>query len=273
MADSLLALSSSYLTMLKILTYNIHKGFSPGNRHFILHKIKSALQSTNADIIFLQEIQGKHADNAKNIHNWPDDSQFEFLADEIWPHHAYGKNAIYSQGHHGNAILSKMPFSKYENINVSYMKSASRSLLHGVIHPSETRKPLHVICVHLGLFSFERQRQLIKLVKRIEEFVPHNEPLIIAGDFNDWMGRAEKYLCHELKLSDAFKSEQGKLARTFPSWMPVLPMDRIYTRGLKITQCQRLHNSHQDYSREHSHEHNWTSLSDHLPLLAEFDFK
>ncbi len=37
------------------------------------------------------------------------DSQFAFLADEIWPHFAYGKNAIYSAGHHGNAILSKHP--------------------------------------------------------------------------------------------------------------------------------------------------------------------
>jgi len=267
--------------MLKILTYNIHKGFSTGNRRFILHKIKSALQSTNADIIFLQEIQGKHTENAKHIHNWPDESQFEFLADEAWPHHAYGKNAIYSQGHHGNAILSKLPFTKYENINVSYMKSASRSLLHGVIQYSETQKPLHVICVHLGLFSFERQRQLSKLVKRIEASIPYDEPLIIAGDFNDWMGRAEKYLCSELGLSDAFKSKQGKLARTFPSWLPVLPMDRIYTRGLTTICCQRLNDNHQDYLRDHlrdkpheSHNKNhWAGLSDHLPLIAEFEFK
>jgi len=266
--------------MLKILTYNIHKGFSPGNRRFILHKIKTALRSTNADIILLQEIQGKHTDNEKQVHNWPDESQFEFLADEIWPHHAYGKNAIYSHGHHGNAILSKFPFTKYENINVSYMKSASRSLLHGEIKYSKSQLPLHVICVHLGLFSFERERQLSKLVKRIEESIPSNEPLIIAGDFNDWMGRAEKYLCRELGLSDAFKSKQGKLARTFPSWLPVLPMDRIYTRGLNITRCQRIHGSQQNSTRDHlrndthdSHNTHWTGLSDHLPLIAEFEFK
>lgn len=263
--------------MLKILTYNIHKGFNPGNRRFILHKIKSALQATNADIVFLQEIQGKHTHNAKQIHNWPDESQFEFLADEIWPHYAYGKNAIYSQGHHGNAILSKFPFTQYENINVSYMKSASRSLLHGVIQLSQAQAPLHVICVHLGLFSFERQRQLSKLIKRIEESIPNNEPLIIAGDFNDWMGRAEKYLCRELGLSDAFKLKQGKLARTFPSWMPVLPMDRIYTRGLETVRCQRLQGDYQDYSRDHlsnnSPDNHWTGLSDHLPLIAEFDYK
>ena len=247
--------------MLKILTYNIHKGFTPGNRRFILHKIKSALQATDADIIFLQEIQGEHTAKSNEIHNWPECSQFEFIADEIWPHHAYGKNAIYAQGHHGNAILSKFPFEYYENINVAYMKSASRSLLHGVINHLDSDRPLHIICVHLGLFAFERQRQLIKLVNRIEEEIPHNEPLIIAGDFNDWNGRAEKYLCEELGLTEAFKSKSGKHARTFPAWMPLLPMDRIYSRGLKITKCQRLHDK------------NWAGLSDHLPLTADFEFE
>jgi len=247
--------------MLKVLTYNIHKGFTPGNLRFVLHKIKSALHNTNADIIFLQEIQGKHSVRSAAINNWPDDSQFEFLADDLWHHHAYGKNAIYTEGHHGNAILSKFPFHSYENINVSYLKSASRSLLHGVIKLPQSELPLHVICVHLGLFSYERKHQLIKLIKRVNEHIPKNEPLIIAGDFNDWQGNAEKYLYNELGLKEAFKSENGKHARTFPAWMPLLTMDRIYTRGLIINRCTCLHNK------------NWAGLSDHLPLTAEFDLK
>lgn len=242
---------------LKVLTYNIHKGFNAGNRSFVLHKIKTALQSTNADVIFLQEIQGDHNIRSNQYHNWPDECQLEFLADEIWPHHAYGKNAIYDAGHHGNAILSKFPFVSWENIDVSYMKSASRSLLHGVIQPTSFTVPLHVICVHLGLFGFERQRQLIKLAQRIEAHVPHEEPLIIAGDFNDWRGNAEKYLTRDLGLSEVFKSEAGKYARTFPAWMPMLTMDRIYCRGLKINHHQRLHDKP------------WRGLSDHLPLMAD----
>lgn len=242
---------------LKILTYNIHKGFSPGNLRFVLHKIKSALQATNADVIFLQEILGDHSIKSAQHQNWPDNSQFEFLADEIWSHHAYGKNAIYDTGHHGNAILSKFPFINCENINVSFMKSASRSLLHGVIQMPQTESPLHVICVHLGLFAYERQRQLIKLVKRIEETVPHDEPLIIAGDFNDWRGIAEKHLSSDLGLVEVFKSQDGSHARTFPAWMPLLTMDRIYCRGVQICDQQRLN------------EKPWRGLSDHLPLIAE----
>ncbi len=243
---------------LKILTYNIHKGFSPGNRRFVLHQIKSALQAIDADVVFLQEIQGDHKVKSSQYQNWPDESQFEFLADQIWPHHAYGKNAIYKSGHHGNAILSKFPFIEWNNIDVSYMQSASRSLLHGVIGLSGPMPPIHVICVHLGLFAAERQQQLKKLVRRINDHIPLHEPLIIAGDFNDWQGRTENHLCRELEMFEVFKSEKGGHARTFPAWLPMLAMDRIYCRGLKVKHTQRLHDKP------------WRGLSDHLPLLAEF---
>ncbi|HEY9202344.1 MAG TPA: endonuclease/exonuclease/phosphatase family protein, partial [Gammaproteobacteria bacterium] len=136
---------------IRVLTYNIHKGFSAGNRRFVLHQIKSLIRSVDSELVFLQEIQGEHLHKSQHHHNWPDESQFEFLADEVWHHHAYGKNAIYEAGHHGNAILSKYPFVEWENIDVSYMRKASRSLLHGVIRISDSMPRLHVVCVHLGL--------------------------------------------------------------------------------------------------------------------------
>lgn len=242
----------------KVLTYNIHKGFSAGNRQFVLQGIRSALREVDADILLLQEIQGEHHRHALHLLNWPDNSQFEFLADSIWPHHAYGKNAIYDMGHHGNAILSKYRFIRWDNIDVSYMKSASRSLLHGtILHPGFDI-PLHVICVHLGLFEHERKQQFGKLMKRIHSHVPDNEPLIIAGDFNDWRGRAEHYLGRDLQVREVCKNCHGRHARTFPSWLPVLPMDRIYSRGLKVISCHPLTGSP------------WRHLSDHLPLISEF---
>jgi len=243
---------------IKILTYNIHKGFSVGNRRFVLHQMKSLLRSVNADVVFLQEIQGEHFLKSKKYHNWPEESQFEFLADEVWPHHAYGKNAIYEAGHHGNAILSKHPFVRWDNIDVSYMRSASRSLLHGVIKLSNALPVVHVVCVHLGLFSMERRRQVSKLVERINEFVPSDEPMIIAGDFNDWGGQSDACLQKELGVTEVFNETSGCCARTFPAWMPLLSVDRIYSRGVSIVSGQRLQGA------------SWKRMSDHLPLLAEF---
>jgi endonuclease/exonuclease/phosphatase family metal-dependent hydrolase len=246
-------------TSIKVLTYNIHKGFSMGNLRFILHDIRDSLRRIDADVVFLQEIHGERNISRKRFDDWPNNSQFEFLADEVWPHHAYGKNAIYKSGHHGNAILSKYPFIEWENIDVSFMRSASRSLLHGTIQIPASSTKIHIICIHLGLFGRERARQLSTLVKRISSHVPIDEPLIIAGDFNDWRGRADHHLHHELGVKEVFKNTHGSYARTFPAWLPMLSMDRIYFRGLEITGCRHLHGQP------------WRRLSDHTPLLAEFE--
>ncbi|MBS0299960.1 MAG: endonuclease/exonuclease/phosphatase family protein [Proteobacteria bacterium] len=245
-------------TSLKVLTYNIHKGFSATNLHFILHEIKNLLRNINADVVFLQEVQGERNKSNHRFTDWPNSRQFEFLADQVWHHFAYGKNAIYKSGHHGNAILCKYPFIEWENINVSFLKSASRSLLHGTIQIPGSAQKIHIICVHLGLFGQEREHQLATLVKRINSHVPASEPLIIAGDFNDWRGRAEHFLHRGLGVKEVFKITRGTYARTFPSWLPVLSMDRIYYRGLDIVNCDRLHGQP------------WRRLSDHIPLLAEF---
>ena len=43
---------------LRILTYNIHKGFSIGNRRFVLHQIREQLRHANVDIVFRPELVG-----------------------------------------------------------------------------------------------------------------------------------------------------------------------------------------------------------------------
>jgi len=247
-------------TLIKVLTYNIHKGFSTSNLRFILHGIKDSLRHVDADVVFLQEIHGERDISNNRFDDWPNNRQFEFLADQVWQHHAYGKNAIYKSGHHGNAILSKYPFISWENIDVSIMRSASRSLLHGTIEmPGQAdSKKIHIICVHLGLFGREREHQLSTLAKRISSHIPSDDPLIIAGDFNDWRGRAERHLHHDLDVKEVFKQTHGAYARTFPAVLPVLSMDRIYYRGLNVVDCKHLHGEP------------WSRLSDHTPLLAEF---
>lgn len=243
---------------IKVLTYNIHKGFSIGKTRFVLHQIKDAIQTINPDLVFLQEIQGEHHKHQKKIESWPEESQFEFLADELWSHYAYGKNAVYKKGHHGNAILSKYPIIAWENIDVSLQRRASRSLLHAIIEIPETKQRIHAICIHLGLFKIEREQQLTILCNRIRSHVPENQPLIIAGDFNDWGGHAETHLEHDLNLREIFKLTTGQHAKSFPAWQPTLAVDRIYFRGLKPELCRR-------YNKKP-----WHKLSDHLPLYAEF---
>ncbi|HLF98092.1 MAG TPA: endonuclease/exonuclease/phosphatase family protein [Methylococcaceae bacterium] len=245
----------------KVLTYNLHKGFNAGNRRFVLHQIREALVAADAELLFLQETQGRHRQKEKKIADWPRLPQFEFIAKGIWPYYAYGKNAIYDAGDHGNAILSKYPLKSWENINVSPFTWASRSLLHGVIRLPLSDQEVHMVCVHLGLTGMERRQQLVSLCERIDSHVPHDAPLIVAGDFNDWLGRAERQLHDRLGLHEVFRTTHGAHARTFPAWLPFLPMDRIYYRGLIPVSCERL--SHAP----------WHMLSDHAPLAASFRYE
>lgn len=241
---------------IRILTYNIHKGFTTGNIRFVLHQMRDQLRRADVDIVFLQEIQGEHNRRSSRISNWPDATQFEFLAESIWPHYTYGKNAIYNSGHHGNAILSKYPFVFWENINVSSLRQASRSVLHGVIELGKKLLPVHLLCIHFDLVASERERQLNRLNQHIVEHVPRDQPLIVAGDFNDWHNRADRHLTGGLQLNEVFRELNGRHARTYPAWMPMLPLDRIYYRNLLPVECECLH-----YSP-------WHRLSDHAPLYA-----
>ncbi|MFT5658288.1 MAG: endonuclease/exonuclease/phosphatase family metal-dependent hydrolase [Gammaproteobacteria bacterium] len=243
--------------MIKVLTYNIHKGFDVYNRNFVLHKIRQQLESIDVDMVFLQEIHGQHLGNETNVSGWPEGSQFEFLADQIWPHYAYGKNAIYNNGHHGNAILSKYRFEEWHNINLSRFSRASRSFLHGTVRLPKSDSRLHLICVHFELIGFERIRQLNILKKYIERSIPDTDPIILAGDFNDWSGSTGVRIESQLRMKEVFRASHGSVAKTFPSRWPLLGMDRIYFRGLKLLECERLKGAP------------WQSMSDHLPLYAK----
>ena len=159
-----------------VLTYNIHKGYCSGNRRFVLDSMRERIAETRAHIVFLQEIHGTaiKSDAKRRRFSYPDQPHFEYLADEAWPHYAYGCNAIYRKGDHGNAILSMYPFVSWENIDVSVFPRSSRSILHGVIELPGTDLPLHTLCVHLGLLEQERREQLQALTERINRHVPRD---------------------------------------------------------------------------------------------------
>ena len=235
----------------KVLTLNIHKGFSMGNRRFTLDKIRNCLRETGSNIVFLQEVIGEHEMHRESISGWPENNQFEFLADSVWDHFAYGKNAIYQHGHHGNAILSELPFAVSNNVDVSLMSFSQRGILHGLLENN-----IHLLCVHLGLFERERQSQLVKLTNYIESSIPAAAPLILAGDFNDWRKTIHKQLTRNLAMTEACEQHQNKLAITFPAMFPMLSMDRIYLRGFDVNGVEVMTSS------------SWRSLSDHCAVIA-----
>jgi endonuclease/exonuclease/phosphatase family metal-dependent hydrolase len=240
---------------ISVATYNIHKGFSQFNRRFVLHELRQRLRELDTDIVFLQEVLGTHSHSALQGVADVEHSQHEFLAHEKWPYHAYGKNSVYENGHHGNAILSRYPILNWGNQDISAHRFESRGVLHCELDLPQGRR-LHCLCVHLGLFKRGRNLQFGALVELIRQAIPLDAPLIIAGDFNDWNNHARHSLANELGLHEVFESGSGALARSFPVSFPMLRLDRIYVRGLSIKD-----------SAVHA-QYPWNKISDHAALSA-----
>ena len=241
----------------RVLTVNTHKGFAFLSRRFVLRELRDAVRAVGADLVFLQEVQGEHVGHAKRIAGWPTGSHGEYLADQLWPEFAYGRNAVYPQGHHGNAVMSRFPIIEFENRDVSIGGHETRGLLHCSLRLPDRDEPLHAICVHLGLKHAHRRHQLDLLCKVIDSHVPPGAPLVVAGDFNDWAWRAHGVLERRSGLNEVFVQALGRAANTFPARFPFLQLDRIYVRNTR---------SHTPLPLP---RRPWSRLSDHAPLAAE----
>ncbi len=258
---------------LRIVTWNIHKGVSTVGTRPRVHGIKQAITTMTPDILFLQEVQGRHDLLAlRHAGKWPSQGQHEFLAGDTH-HAAYGMNAVYDHGHHGNALLSRFPIASAFNHDVSDHAFESRGILHCVLQVGET--PVRCYVVHLGLFAGSRLRQTQALIEAVMSTASAEAPLVIAGDFNDWTNALSKTLCEQLGVTEVFdqhlssrsfgtylrrlsgRGPKKAPARTFPAAMPVLQLDRIYVRGFDVHSAQVLHGA------------SWARLSDHAPIVAE----
>jgi endonuclease/exonuclease/phosphatase family metal-dependent hydrolase len=124
-----------------------------------------------------------------------------------------------------------------------------------VIQLDNASPAIHCFCVHLALFERGRARQLAEIMRYIGELT-NDAPTIIAGDFNDWRNRVSAPM-RDAGFEEVFEVLTGSPAKTFPSVKPVLAMDRIYVRGLKIHSVEILHE--------------WMKLSDHLGIAAELE--
>ncbi|MFI4939787.1 MAG: endonuclease/exonuclease/phosphatase family protein [Burkholderiales bacterium] len=259
---------------LRIATYNIHKGVSAFRGVPRIQALKQALTAMNADILFLQEVQGRHDRYAlRHATTWPEQAQHEFLAGDSH-YSAYGMNAVYDHGHHGNALLSSYPIGSSRNQDISDHAFEQRGILHCVVQTPEG--DVHCYVVHLGLFAGSRKRQTQALIEAVLASANGGEPLIIAGDFNDWGNRLSAELRNRLGVTEVFDSREAsgfstllrqlggrkpklKSARTFPAGLPWLRLDRIYVRGFTVQSVQVLHGAQ------------WAKLSDHAPILATLE--
>ena len=285
------------MSLIRVVSYNIHKGRSALGRRDSLNELRLGLYGLRPDLVFLQEVQGRN-ENKSLL-----DAQHESLAAALRLDVAYGRNAIRHQTDHGNALLSRFPIVEHENQDISDHRLEQRGLLHARIELDG--RAVHCFVVHLGLFAGSRSRQILALTERIRRLVPEGDPILIAGDFNDWGDRLAPLFVQQLGLYEVFshapRSHGGELPRLrdsgqtpdqraarraqrhfghgahqpaghgrqlapaaaaaahLPAVFPWFRLDRIYQRGFAVRSARVLR------GRE------WARLSDHSPLLAELE--
>ncbi|HSI58417.1 MAG TPA: endonuclease/exonuclease/phosphatase family protein [Ideonella sp.] len=248
--------------VLRVATYNIHKGVrGVGVRKRLeIHNLGLGVEALDADLVFLQEVLLFHAREARHFDRtwfgWPEAGQAEFLAPDGY-HSAYRTNAITRHGEHGNALLSRWPIGDIGHHDVSDHRFEQRGLLH--VPVTWHGMTLHAVVAHFGLIHASRVRQVQRLAEFIQAAVPAGEPLLVAGDFNDWGERLDPAM-KALGLARAVAPDGASAQRvTFPSRVPVFALDRVYMRGFRCVSTMVPRGAA------------WARMSDHLPLVVELE--
>jgi endonuclease/exonuclease/phosphatase family metal-dependent hydrolase len=240
------------MNKIRVATYNIHKCVGI-DRRYSPERIVEVLQEIDADVVALQEVLC-HKNAPKREH------QAEFIAEEVKMDFFLGENRQIKGGVYGNAVLSRLPVKHSQNFDISINKYEPRGCLLTEISLGG-RDNLQFFNVHLGTSFFERRRQVHKLLHaHVLEHARFTGKRIVAGDFNEWTrGLTTKLFKTKFHAVDP-KKHLGR-ARTFPGILPIFHLDHIYfDKNFRLTNAF-LHKSK-------------TALvaSDHLPIVAEFEF-
>jgi endonuclease/exonuclease/phosphatase family metal-dependent hydrolase len=243
---------------LRVLTYNIHRAIGV-DRRFRPGRIVDILGHHDADLVLLQEVD-EGVPRSREL-----DLARELGRESGYPFVVAGYNVSLKAGRYGNAILSRWPFHIHRNIDLTVDDRKRRGCLHVrmTIEKGGAAHELDVFNLHLGLSARERTRQ-VGMLTRSAEFaaIPNEAPCLVAGDFNDWRSQLLPIFVEILEFKSATRHRFGRQAaiRTYPSFSPTGPLDKIYFRGglrLLAARSCRLRVSR--------------VASDHLPIVAEFE--
>jgi endonuclease/exonuclease/phosphatase family metal-dependent hydrolase len=235
------------MTSLRVLTYNIRKGQGASGRSpHRVDELARALCEQSADLVLCQEVfhgRGRRAGA----------QQSDEIGAVLGMLSCYRPNKNRRIGHHGNATFSRWPVEHVENFDMTVNSIEKRGALY--VRLRIRGKPLHVFNVHLSLNHPHREHQVRRLHRVLKHLVPDNEPVLLAGDFNDWRLRLDPVVTGEMGFQNAFAGNAP--VQTWPARTPVLNLDRVYVRNLVARGGRRLAGGH------------WSQLSDHLPLRID----
>jgi endonuclease/exonuclease/phosphatase family metal-dependent hydrolase len=114
--------------------------------------------------------------------------------------------------------------------------------------------------VHLGLMHLERRIQVRRLLAHLFEGALPDQPLVIAGDWNEWASRLVRPVMREWGFHLARTDRRPRGERTWPSRRPLVALDKILYRD--PVRCHHVACVLDRVTRV---------TSDHLPLVVELE--
>ncbi len=238
---------------MRFLLYNIRYGTGgrPGrtlgflrNTEAHLQQIIRFIQKIAPDVMGLVEVDsGSYRSGRLN--------QAQVIGEALGHGHAYrSKYGSGSISHRipilrrqGNAFLAKEPLMR--GAKYHYFAKGMKRL---VIELETT--DFSIFLVHLALGGRVRHRQLTDLYNLLKGT---QKPHIVAGDFNTVWGEHEIQL---FRAATGLQSADRHNRPSFPSWAPRRHLDFIlYSRGIRVRRFDMPS----------------VTLSDHLPLVCDFD--
>lgn len=235
----------------QIVSYNIRKGKGIGGSRPDLDEICRSLGGIAPDVLLCQEV---FHGNGQGVH------QSRHFADALDLLHRYEPNAAYRKGHHGNATFSRFPISRHANRDISTNGVEHRGVLYTKLYPDRGR-PLHVFNTHFGLSQRQRITQAHHVGQMLRDHADPADPIILAGDFNDWNGQVDAVISSETALENAMLALAMRDRRTWSTRRPLFALDRVYYRNLHLVEVRVLRDPP------------WNRFSDHFPISAVLELK
>jgi endonuclease/exonuclease/phosphatase family metal-dependent hydrolase len=235
--------------MIRLYSYNIHKGIGGRDRRYRLERIIRVIEDGVPDLICLQEV-------TRGARRTRHEDQPALLAKRFGsPGQLFQVNVRYKEGGYGNLILSRWPFKSHHQISLRMGKRKPRGAQLVVI--DSPKGPFQLVNLHFGLAERERHWQARHLLEHQLFRESADLPTVIAGDSNDWRNTLRKgpFAQHGFVQVTSPPSR----FRSFPAYFPLGSLDKAYVRGAIHVEHARV--VHTPMAR---------IASDHLPLMIEF---
>jgi endonuclease/exonuclease/phosphatase family metal-dependent hydrolase len=233
------------LSSIRICTYNIHTCIGV-DRRYDPDRIVAVLREIDADIACLQEVDARPSTGR------PAD-QWAYLAAAIGCRVILGAGIDDHRRRFRNAILTRLPVLSARSLDLTVAYYEPRGAIDADLKVGE--RALRVLATHFGLRATERQLQANRLMAVLGESATTDrrkaDAVLLMGDLNEWRGRTGAIRLFDQRLGPSAAE------RTFPSWLPVLALDRIYAGGPAMLRDVSVYRS--PLAR---------LASDHLPLVG-----